>query len=240
MKKYKDLKDFDDEDDMPLYNLEDEDLAEDNGVDDNDNADSESVGNNVVDGKVKKKPSPFIVMFRIMMTPVEGWKILKRAGFKTDTVASGCFYPLLALSAISVAANIFYEANFTMSDWVVNGFSLFLTFFFGYFSVLLVGANVLPQKSRELMKKDIGKQLVMITMSTLALFSIFINLFPMVEPVLVFLPLWTIYLIFKGVRVLKVNRDVENTTTCILCIMIIGFPILWNWIFTEVLMPLAQ
>ena len=86
------------------------------------------------------------------------------------------------------------------------------------------------------MKEDIGKQLVMVGMSTLALFSSIIQFLPMIEPVLVFLPIWTIYIIFKGVRIIRVPDDVENSTTGYLCLLIILTPIFWNWLFKDVLL----
>ncbi|MDE6381676.1 MAG: hypothetical protein K2L57_02300, partial [Muribaculaceae bacterium] len=85
--------------------------------------------------------------------------------------------------------------------------------------------------------KDIGRQFVMLTMSTLAVFWILIQVMPMFEPVLVFLPLWTIYLIYKGIRVLRVPSEVENSTTGLMCMLIIGVPIFWNWLMAEVLLP---
>ncbi len=98
---------------------------------------------------------------------------------------------------------------------------------------------MLPSKSRDIIKKDIGKQFVMLAMSSLAIFWIFIQIMPMLEPVLVFLPLWTIYLIYKGVRILRVPEEVENSTTGLLCMLIIGIPVLWNWVLTDILLKFA-
>lgn len=201
-----------------LYNLEEEDLD---------------------DRQQDKKPvikSPMTVLFKIMFTPVEGWKALKRAKFKTDLVASGCFYPLIALAAICNIAKMFYESDYSFTDWAKEGLTTFITFFFGYFTVILIGGIILPRKSRGLMKEDIGRQLVMFCMSTLALFSAFTEFLPMIEPVLVFLPIWTIYLIFKGVRVIRVPYEVENSTTGYLCLLIILAPLFWNWLFTDILL----
>ena len=162
----------------------------------------------------KSRPSPLGILLKTMMTPVEGWKALKRARLSN-------------------------EANVTVADWLTDGIIAFVTFFFGYFTALLAGGLILPRRSRELMHKDIGRQLVMLSMSTLAIFWTLIQIAPMLEPVLVFLPIWTIYLIYKGVRVLRVPEDTATSTTGILCMLVIGCPLLWNWILTEVLFPLT-
>lgn len=225
------------DDDEPIYNLED--LEDDNDSDAGD-GDSEEGGPGDDDNPDKKerknqKLSPLRIMFKTMMTPVEGWKSLWRAKYKPEEVSSRCFYPLIALAAITVAANFYYTAGYTFTDWVIQGLVVFISFFFGYFSVILLGASILPKKSRNFLKTDIGKQFVLVNMSTLALFASLIQLFPMLDPVLVFLPIWTIYLIFKGIRVYHIDSSVQNTTTVWMCILIIGAPILWNWIFAEFL-----
>lgn len=247
-----------DDDDAPLYRLDDDVTPAGAGADgdtlydeedtDYEYPDDEDAGEEDADGdseddadegQDEKAPSPLGLLFKTMFTPVEGWKALKRARLKTETFASRCFYPLIGLCAVSEAMQMFYEANVTFADWAKNGLTTFMTFFFGYFTVILFGGIVFPRKSRDVLKKEIGKQFVMLAMSTLAMFWTLIQIVPMFEPVLVFLPLWTIYLVYKGVRILRVSKDVENSTTGLLCMLIIGVPVFWNWLVTEILFPLA-
>lgn len=240
------------DDDKPLYSLDEQDSEDkiyddvpddDSVTDEDDDAededDTEEVTSGAEDAKAAASPSPLGVLFRTMLTPVEGWKKLKRSRFKTDEVAGRCFYPLVALAAVSEVSKIFYEANVTFSDWAIDGMTTFITFFFGYFTVLLVGGIILPSQSRDFLKKEIGKQFVMVSMSTLAIFWTLIQVLPAFEPVLVFLPLWTIYLIYKGIRVLRIPNEVENSTTGLMCMLVIGAPVLWNWLFSELLLPMA-
>lgn len=244
--------------DKPLYSIEDEEKPlyeiadprdDDSGVDDPEHLDEDdedydgdceeeddAAGQQDAVGE-RKLPSPFSLLLKTMFTPVEGWKALKRARIPTDQFASRCFYPLIALAAVSEISKVFYEANVSIADWAVDGLGTFITFFFGYFTVILAAGIILPSRARDLVKKDIGRQFVMLTMSTLAVFWILIQVMPMFEPVLVFLPLWTIYLIYKGVRVLRVPSEVENSTTGLMCMLIIGVPIFWNWLMAEVLLP---
>ncbi|MDE5644373.1 MAG: hypothetical protein K2I45_01875 [Muribaculaceae bacterium] len=244
--------------DKPLYSIEDEEKPlyeiadprdddscvddpehldeDDEDYDDDCEEDDDAAGRQDAAGE-RKQLSPFSLLLKTMFTPVEGWKALKRARIPTDQFASRCFYPLIALAAVSEISKVFYEANVSIADWAVDGLGTFITFFFGYFTVILAAGIILPPRARDLVKKDIGRQFVMLTMSTLAVFWILIQVMPMFEPVLVFLPLWTIYLIYKGIRVLRVPSEVENSTTGLMCMLIIGVPIFWNWLMAEVLLP---
>ena len=182
------------------------------------------------------RPSAIALMIKILLTPIEGWKALRRARLKTDDVAASCFYPLLALAALSKFSLFFYEANMTLADVAKAGLVAFVTFFFGYFLVLFFAGFLLPRQSREALKNEFGKQFVLMSMSTYVLFYILMVLLPMLDPVLVFLPGWTIYCIYRGVRFLRVPKEKESATIGIMCLLVIGCPILCNWIFTEILL----
>lgn len=236
MKRNSDNKEYNIDDETPIYNIEN---LEDNQIDDggSDNMDSEDESDEESDDKESKRLSPFSILVKTMLTPVEGWKALKRAAYNPDEFASRCFYPLITLAAISVAIDFYYLSDYTFTRWVENGLSTFVTFFFGYFTIIFLGSEILPKKSKWFLKENIGKELVMLNLSTLAIFWIIIQLLPMLEPVLVFLPIWTIYLIFKGIKVLRVSPEEENSTTIILIILIIGAPLFWNWIFSDFLLP---
>lgn len=199
-----------------IYEIEDEDIPEQ----------SEEPAS-------RKMPSPLGILWKTMMTPVEGWKALKRAKFTTEQFAYRCFYPLCALAALSNVSRWFYEANTTPGEWMMDGAVTFMALFFGYFTVILLAPVLLPKASRGLVAKDFGRQFVMLALSTCALFYIAIAVVPMLDPVLVFLPLWTIYLIYKGARILRVPDEAKTPTVGLLTMLVIGAPLFWAWLLSE-------
>ena len=182
------------------------------------------------DDSAKGKGNPSMLLLKIMSTPIEGWKELKRRKYTPDEIASGCFYPLIAIASISEFAAKMYGISITISECLMKALSTFITFFFGYFTVLLFGGYILPKTVRACLKQDFGKEFVMMNMATLALFYTAMNLCPMIDAVLVFLPIWTIYLIYKGVRFLRIPVTVESRTKVLLAFLIIGAPLLWGWL----------
>lgn len=225
----------------PLYRLEDDNESDDEEdalyYYDEDDGEGDDEDNEEEEKEEEYKPWAFGILIKTLLTPVEGWKALKRAKFSTEHFANACFVPTVVVATLSEIIKVFYEANLTFTEILIDSLCTFLVFFFGYFTVIFVGGLVLPKKSRSFMQKEIGKQFVMLNLSTLALFWAAIQIVPMLDPVLVFLPIWTIYLIYKGVRVIRVPSNVENSTTGILCLLIIGLPIFWNWVLKEILLP---
>lgn len=179
--------------------------------------------------------SPFISLLRIMATPMDGWKAFKRSKISEDKVASGCFYPLLAIASVSQFTALFYEGDVTLPRLIVPAIRIFITFFFGYFSVMLLGGFLLPKEGSGVLKTNFGKGFVMLCMSSLALFFILYRLIPMLGPVLAFMPIWTIYVVCKGVRLFRVPQEKYSQVCGMLSLLVVGCPILLNWIFDELL-----
>lgn len=202
------------------YSLEED---EDNEYEEDDESDEEE------DEVKDTKGNVISLMFKILSTPVEGWKELKRRKYTPEEVASGCFYPLTALASLSEFADKIYT-TISMGDCLMQALYTFISFFFGYFTIMLVGGLALPSLSKECLKKNIGKEFVMMNLSTLALFYIANKLLPMIDAALFFLPIWTVYLIYKGVRILRIPVVVESRTKVILVFLIIGMPIMWQWL----------
>lgn len=181
------------------------------------------------------KTSGFGLMIHILSNPADGWKALKRAKLGVESIASSCFYPLIALASVSEYSALFYDPDSTVTSLLEPAIITLITFFFGYFSVLILGNLLLPKESHITLHNYYGKEFVMINISTLTLFYIIFRIFPPAAPIWAFLPFWTIYLIYKGVKLFRVPKDKESKTFVILSILIIGSPIFWNWIFTELL-----
>jgi hypothetical protein len=75
----------------------------------------------------------------------------------------------------------------------------------------------------------------MVATSTLLLFRILLNLLPMLGPVLVFLPIWTIYLVVRGARILRVPKDRETSMAGLISLYVIAAPLFCAWLIGEIL-----
>lgn len=208
-----------DEDAEPLYELPDEEI--------------ENLNPAALDFERERENSPLLSMFNIMFKPVEGWKRFKRRAFSTERVALSCFLPLVTLAALSPFISYFYGAIIDIQETVISSVIMFISFFFGYFTVLLTMDLLLPKDSAEKFRTTLGKNFILIAMSTLALFELLYEALPMIDPILAFLPVWTLYIVCRGVKIMRIKQNVENRTAWTLCFLIVGIPILCRWVFGE-------
>ena len=175
------------------------------------------------------------MLFHIMFSPVEGWKGLRRSSKNVESLQSGLFYPLLALLAISKFADFFYSVNVSLSQLVTEAVVAFVAFFFSYFSVHMVLSWILPKDMTQKFDCAFGKEFILIALSTLVVFSIVTNLLPMLWPLLIFLPIWTLYIMFKGIRFFKFQINQDLKFFVLASGTMIGMPLLIEWILNTIL-----
>lgn len=203
---------------------EDESLYYEYTEDSNDNNESER------ERQPGRKPkSPFRIFLKTLTSPVEGWKELKRSKMKPDDFARGCFYPLLALMAACNFATYFWMPDLGLKSVLINAFSVFISYFLGFFVVMLLLCNAMPRDCRRQLDTDFARCFVMTALASLSLVQTFIECMPILEAVLVFLPLYTIYMIVKGVRLLRCPENRGTLLAISLSVLTIGIPMLLGW-----------
>lgn len=181
------------------------------------------------------KKSPFLLMLKVLFNPVEGWKSIRRSKLTVEDFQQGCFYPLLALLALSKFSLIFYAPMMNMSSVITEALSAFVAFFASYFIIIIIMKWITSGELKEKMNSDFTKQYIITCLSSLCLFFIIIQLLPMLWALLIFLPLWTVYIICRGTRFFKFPITRQITYTGILCILIVGMPCILDWALNEIL-----
>lgn len=182
-----------------------------------------------------KKPDLFSLLFKVMFGPVEGWKAVRRSRVTVEQAQQGCFYPLVALVAIGRFAELFYAPRTPLSDVVVAALSAFVSFFAGYFCIMILLQAILPAKCLDSAGRDFSKVFVTMSLSTLCVFCFALEVLPTLWAVLVFLPLWTVYIVCKGVRFFKFPGNREIRYTALVCLLIVAVPSGIDWVLNQIL-----
>lgn len=219
--------------DEDSYSLEDDDpeLPEDNA-----NTEDEE-GEREVNAKRLNHTAAWKLMLRMMVNPVEGWKNIRRASASVEDVAKECFYPITGAAALSCFVECLWKNSIGLNLATINALKIFVAFFFGNYLILLLISWLFPREQKEIADSDFCKKFVMYNLSTLALFCILYNCLPMIGPILVFLPIWTIYLVLRGSRFFMFPTDKASLLRTLLCIFIIGTPIAVYWTFDLFIRP---
>ncbi|MDE5774674.1 MAG: hypothetical protein K2H86_09515, partial [Muribaculaceae bacterium] len=91
-----------------LDNEPDNTPNEDPESDNEDSGDNESKNDDSAHNEQHKK-NPILLLLLMMINPIEGWKNIRRAHYSIDDVTSRCFYPLIAVAAVSEFMSYIYR-----------------------------------------------------------------------------------------------------------------------------------
>ncbi len=176
------------------------------------------------------------LLIKILISPRVGWKEVRRLRINGDEACRNLFYPMVGLAACANFMNLAFDPERTVTQEVVNALLTFASFFFGYFLVFPFARLLLKGEGAEVVSTGFGKSFVAFSMSTLALFYILYCLLPMLEPIVVMLPLWTIFAITRGIKMLRIPEEDQTSATVWLSLLIVGLPIGVGYIFS-IIMP---
>ena len=218
-----------------IYILEDEEREEDNSPLNFAVVDGDGENEDEKEKTREKDKSALASLFKVMFNPVEGWKKIRRSRLTIENIQAGCFYPLLAILAVSKFADYFYSVDVSLSQLITESIVACVSYFFGFFCVVMLINWLMPKEVTDNFEKGYGKQYIMVGMSSLVLFSIVTNILPMLWPILIFLPIWTLYFMFKGVRFFKLPAKVELKFYLLASAGVIGLPLLVEWGLNEIL-----
>lgn len=183
----------------------------------------------------KQKPGNALTyLFDILFTGTAGWKRLRRSRLAPEQTAAGCFYPILALVAVCRFADWFYLPEFDISATLIQAASIFASFFFSYFAVQVVCRLLFPAEAKSKTETPYFKILVQYSLASLALFWLPTELLPVLEPLAVFLPIWTIFIITKGVRFLRFPENHTNRCLITLIVATVAMPYAFMWIADKI------
>ncbi|MCM1152860.1 MAG: YIP1 family protein [Muribaculum sp.] len=176
--------------------------------------------------------SVFLLLLTTMVNPTEGWKKIRRMNPSVEKTGATCFYPVAALASLMAFFRFIYDPNADLKSVLTTAMIIFVSLFFGNFMALGIMKLILPRDTKNLPDNPFVKVMTMLMLTTLAMFIMLDYLLPMMEPVIVFMPLWTLYLISKAIRFLKVPSDKHATVTGIMAIAVIGAPCFVAWILS--------
>lgn len=220
------------------YSLEDEDDDTFEDFDDGDIDITDEDDDKNTDDKYKEandKPTPWKLLLKMMLNPIEGWKCIRRSKESAEDVSAKLFYPMAAASAASCFFSCLYDSSITLTAATIEAVKIFVSLFFGNFLILMLERVSMPGKYKGIPDTPFGKEFVIYALTTLAIFNLLYQALPMIGPVLAFLPLWTIYLVIRGARFFKFPSDKKHLCITLICLYIVGAPIAVYWIFDMIL-----
>ena len=169
------------------------------------------------------------IMPRVLTMPSAGWELAMTAGPRPEIAVIRFLLPVCLLAAGSEFFAYFYNVGLNFTAVLVQSVLIFTSFFLGYFIALVFSRLFLPKDAKDFPGSQFGKLLIMGGIGSLAFFEVLINLLPMIDFILEFLPLWTVFIIYKGMQMTVVSPEKQTWAIGAVCIVVICSPIVVEW-----------
>lgn len=172
------------------------------------------------------------LMPSIMCTPASGWAKVRHSGPSPDIATIRFLLPLCLLSGAACFLSLLYphDADTGFAVMLVEAVVELCSFFLGYYVAQVVAKLLMPKDDRHIVSTDYGKLLIMAGVATIALFHILFVAFPMIDFILGFLPIWTLFIQFKGMELIKFKSDKRLLSMAVICLATVASPAIIEWI----------
>lgn len=169
----------------------------------------------------------------VLTMPTSGWERVKKCGPPPDVALLRFLLPISILSGASELFTLIYQAGqHEFPDILVTGFIFFASYFLGYYLALVFAKIFLPKAAKFFPSSAYGKLLTMTGVATLALFHMLYKILPFFDFIIEFFPIWTIFLIFKGMRYSDITPEKNALSMGVMCVVTIACPEMVEWVFT--------
>jgi len=148
-------------------------------------------------------------IFQLTLSPANGWEDISAAREDVARLQSSGFYPLTALTTISVFVGFFYHDNLNLSSLLTEAIVTFVMFFLGYFTSSFVLSVYMPKLADGGYNERRCNTFVIYSLALLEIISIIQNCVPITLAVTLFLPIYVGIVMWKGARYMDVPE--ENT-----------------------------
>jgi hypothetical protein len=183
------------------------------------------------------KPHPWRGFLHLLISPKLGWRKIKAAHYSPEEFARIVFYPLLALLAACRFIDKIYKTDVGTGLLLQKAIALFVAGFGGYYLVCLLGRAFLPVVARTKIDSSFGRIFVMAVMCVLTISVIVCEVLPWLGMMLMILPIYSAYILVKGLAPLRVPEQERTPTSVLMISLCFGVPAAIYYMLTFLMPP---
>lgn len=163
------------------------------------------------------------MLLNLFLSPAKGWEDIDDDSPDTRRLLTRGFLPLVCLTALSVGVQAFYHQEWAASVLILNAIVIFGKFFISYYAAILLMGILLPQITASGGYSDSRtSNFCLLSLSVLAFIAIVENCMPEGLPLVKFLPLYAIVIMWQGRGYLSIptSQGVRFILSAVVSIMI--------------------
>ncbi|MDE6116184.1 MAG: hypothetical protein K2O30_01120 [Duncaniella sp.] len=174
-------------------------------------------------------------LFQLILSPGNGWEDIDSANENPRDIAQSGFYPLIAITAVSVYLQGIYHQHIPFLVLFLRMLVTFLVYFISYFfGAFILSVFVEPTLAGRYNERKCHT-FTLYTLGLLSLISLIVNCLPITSMMLFFLPFYVALIQWKAAKYMGVS---EPKTGIFMIIAILGVllpPYFFYFLFSLIL-----
>lgn len=178
------------------------------------------------------------LLLQLIISPARGWEDISRAGIAPSRLCREGYYPMIGLIAVTTLLQFLYDSTQTLT--FVHSLQMSIINVTSFFVSLFLGQHLLAAYLPKFTDKEPSQvkidTFVIFVLSVMTLFVIISNLIPIELEIMKFFSLYSIFVVWKGLRYLDVNQNKTGQFVFLGVFSVVIPPFLLRFLFT-ILMP---
>lgn len=172
---------------------------------------------------------------QLVLAPVKGWEDISADGLDDNLLLKQGLFPLLVLTAISSFISLIFEADVSIVGVLQQAIITFIKYFATYYLACLVFTLYLPRCISGEFSLKKCHTFIIYGITLLSLVNIVENCIPVELAVLFIMPIYVLYILWRGLRYMSVSFNGVGTFILITILSILLPPYLLQYLFAIVL-----
>lgn len=172
---------------------------------------------------------------QLVLAPVKGWEDISADGLNDNLLLKQGLLPLLVLTAISSFISLIFEADVSIVGVLQQAIITFMKYFATYYLACLVFTLYLPRCISVEFSLKKCHTFIIYGITLLSLVNIVENCIPVELAVLFIMPIYVLYILWRGLRYMCVSFEGVGTFIFITILSILLPPYMLQYLFEIVL-----
>lgn len=176
-------------------------------------------------------------IIQLFISPVKGWEDVSAAGIAPSELTRRGLYPLLGILALtSIIRLLYHQYDYTLVEALQNAIINFTVYFVTPFIAGAAFSSFMPRFSGVANTEFKNQSFIIFSVALLTIINIASNLLPVDHVITMILPLYVIFVMFRGIRYLDVEQNKAGYFMFLAVATIMAPPFVLSFLF-KIIMP---
>ena len=174
-------------------------------------------------------------MLQLILSPRRGWEDIAIDNASPRRLLHAGFLPFIILTALTCLPGLWYHSDATLPGVIGRAIACFVKYLAGYYLALFFFSLYMPSCTGGEVSPNKNATFIIYSLGLIAVFNILTNLLPMVPDMLYLLPVYLIFIMWRGITYMEVKFNGVMTFMILNILTVIITPFLLQYLFNLII-----